>query len=1256
MSIFRETFPNFVQEELKRRQSGMAARTPAFLQQLNTRNAWVRMTSGVNTLNASGTEYNNDLASKYILQGGVLNGDKLRSGLGGSGASTYDILSPGENPHRLGIRPMPGITNVSIQSKGAYGSLQEATVSFVAWDIKQLEDLELLYMRPGYTVLLEFGWDYAKTSNNGTLPSWPILNKPGTSINDAFAEIYTKIEESKGTYDALLGYVKNYSWVARNDGGYDCSTTIISLGEVLESLKCNWVPIETKAFSDNGIFNLNLPTFRSAIKNSYELGIIPGLLHEMWGYLRSDTYQKESKENFSAELTDPTNGTKYQLCMSETMQGPAKFNRGGLPKPLGNVSQGTEAWITLGSFCDLLNNYVLLKDEKDNPLVQITTNETDAKGNISNTSLKCIASPLSLSTNLGVCLIRNDNWVKLGIKQNKSEETEDKNSTTSPPEKSTPSDILTAIDNESFSNINRFKNKTIINSDGSEARYNGVLEDDIAKFASDLQLSIIDVIVKNNQIRIILPGNTGNNNFIFNTSNSKNLTTLNWFDYFYPSNILVLPSFPGIASSPITLNIGENTLNQRVNAAYEDLFFNIFTISDIGVPDRANILYDKAKIINLLKKYLSTASISTKIQDLIQSTTFEIAQNVSEEAKGTLITKNTLQFLVPETSLKKKVLGNISNIYVNINYLYSQAVSKNVASTDNQNTNNISIREYLQGILRDIQNSLGNINQFDIQVDERTAIGRIVDLNFTGNPDQELFELQIHNTNSVVRDYGFQSKIFPEMGSIIAISAQDPSGIGKLGYDNATLVAWNDGVRDRLIPKKTFNSKILISGEINLNAFILPFLTKIYDYFEAIKGEDKNNVNFLFGGLDFAYRDFLANVNKFDPRNNFKTIIPTTLDITLDGIGGMVIGNLFTINQDIIPKGYRSAPGRKLAYIVTKLGHNISNNDWTTELSAYPIIFEQATGADIASEWDNQQYLGDSTEITIDGISIARVPTNNTLSATDTVKKVYIPARNIAIPNRSEGLKILLTGHVTIEGFKDGTIAFDLNNPGNFRGQVGNIKPVALNQRVQASTGKGFARFATLQDGILTQAAQVDRILAGKSTAGYTPEDTLLQYLSRYSTVEEGPAYTQNMIAFFRTYGVEITADTKLKDIVAITKLPNGKTVVDIEAGNTPGKPVTEADKKATEVKIIAQRIKNAASGPGTNESKLISSIKQIKNVNTFREVNKIVNIQDILNDELGLGDTNNAQTLKNYLNTIGVNLQFETGAFGVTSVKITYK
>jgi len=207
----------------------------------------------------------------------------------------------------------------------------------------------------------------------------------------------------------------------------------------------------------------------------------------------------------------------------------------------------------------------------------------------------------------------------------------------------------------------------------------------------------------------------------------------------------------------------------------------------------------------------------------------------------------------------------------------------------------------------------------------------IVDVNFTGVTTTQLFQLEIHNLNSVVRDYKFSSKIFPEMGSIIAISAQDATGIGKLGYDNATLVAWNEGISDRLIPKKDFNSSIALNDPNKPNipaTFLLPFLTKIYNYFQYINNQSViDDFNYAYGGLDFAYKDFLSNLDRFDPQNRFKTIIPTELSITLDGLGGIIIGNLFKINQDIVPKGYKNTGGRNVAYIVTRLGHQISGND-----------------------------------------------------------------------------------------------------------------------------------------------------------------------------------------------------------------------------------------------------------------------------------------------------------------------------------------
>jgi len=1004
MSIFRETFEPFVKDELKRRQDGMLTRNPSFLHQLNSRSAWVRMTSGVNVKNDKGI-ITNELAKKYVLQGGILNvtttgqGDKvtdtfaLKSGLGGA-SNSYSNTTVGGAINRLGIRPMPGITNVSVQSKGAYGSLQEATVSFVCWDIKQLEELELLYMRPGYTVLFEMGWDYARA--NGELPRYDILNKTNLVLNDGFKQIYELIEQSKGNYNALLGYVKNYNWSARDDGGYDCTTSIISLGEILESLKCNWVPINTKAFDRSGKGLLGLTSSPTEIPEAYKQGIIPGLLRELHNYVAP-------KIGSNFEAIDGNN--TYYLFRKQVGKG-GKDGVSGLNRPLAKFSQ-YETYITLQSLCDLLNKHVLLKDEKNNPLVQVTTNEQAPNGEITNEPLKCIASPLSISTNLGVCYIENNNWEILEIQ-------------TPPPtagETTTTvlGDILKATNVRGFgwssganpNNVYKrfagsitkteiippitgvnpvveavqslFTRKTFYTYNSSLG-----LQGDIDKLATDLgnALTRVEYVSVKDQ-----EGNTSlrpkfffinGSSFIAKTSNTNSINVL---DYFGDAEDVYLALFQ---------------YDYDNNGKLEDTSFNSvgdvedpFEESDAPIKDNKGTSWSKQSVINAIQKALSSVPINPVLQKSLEDQAPQVADQVAEQASEAGKFEATKKFLVPVNGNSQRQLGNIGNIYLNLDYLYDKAISKNLASGDTQTKNTISIRDFLQDVLRDVQNSIGNLNTFDIQVDDRNSIGRIIDINSTQNPSSvkdELFELQIHNLNSCVRNYNFQSKIFPEMGSIIAISAQDPEGIGTLGYDNATLVAWNEGISDRLIPKRLTNPDDLLSNQSEVTTYILPFLTQMWEYFNVISGNgSKDDINLAYGGLDFAFRDFLAHLDKTNAgNNNFKTIIPTELSVTLDGIGGVIIGNLFKINEDIVPKGYRGVLGRKLAYIVTKLSHNISDNDWTTELSAYPIVFEQSIGTEVWKQWNNQQYPGDVT-INVGGATLRLNKTINTCNFNQTL-------------------------------------------------------------------------------------------------------------------------------------------------------------------------------------------------------------------------------------------------------------------------------
>jgi len=101
---------------------------------LTSKTGWAKLTSGVNVGGSSA------LAKKYIMVGGVK---------GRTGTDTYSNFG-GEAGK--GFRPMPGITGVQINSLGQFGQLKEATITFNCWDRSQITELELLFMRPGFSI------------------------------------------------------------------------------------------------------------------------------------------------------------------------------------------------------------------------------------------------------------------------------------------------------------------------------------------------------------------------------------------------------------------------------------------------------------------------------------------------------------------------------------------------------------------------------------------------------------------------------------------------------------------------------------------------------------------------------------------------------------------------------------------------------------------------------------------------------------------------------------------------------------------------------------------------------------------------------------------------------------------------------------------------------------------------------------------------------------------------------------------------
>lgn len=234
-------------------------RTSEDLLYLNSKTAWVRLSSGVNTITdeeaqlyaaqeGRGTiQGSNLLASTNILQGGLLNPNRgLREGI--SISTSYNQQTAYNNrPNSTGIRPMPGITGLSIASKNTYGTLREAEVKILVWTLEDFEIIERIYLRPGFTMLLEWGHTlYVRNAGNVERDVKTVGDKffrEGISMSQVLEEIADLREQTDYNYEGMVGYVKNISWNYLPTGAYECTVSIISTGEILDSLKIRISPL-----------------------------------------------------------------------------------------------------------------------------------------------------------------------------------------------------------------------------------------------------------------------------------------------------------------------------------------------------------------------------------------------------------------------------------------------------------------------------------------------------------------------------------------------------------------------------------------------------------------------------------------------------------------------------------------------------------------------------------------------------------------------------------------------------------------------------------------------------------------------------------------------------------------------------------------------------------------------------------------------------------------------------------------------------
>ena len=161
-----------------------------------------------------------------------------------------------------GLQPVGGIIDVSVESINR-GSIRKATVNLKVYNKLQFSLVELTYLRLGYIMMLEWGWDkyvdniedIAGSPSNITFKDLgpTIIEKEWFSGKNYTQTQMLKLingyrSQYQGNYDGFFGKVSNYSWKLNTDGSYDITIDLITLGSVIESLQCK-IPAEPVAES-----------------------------------------------------------------------------------------------------------------------------------------------------------------------------------------------------------------------------------------------------------------------------------------------------------------------------------------------------------------------------------------------------------------------------------------------------------------------------------------------------------------------------------------------------------------------------------------------------------------------------------------------------------------------------------------------------------------------------------------------------------------------------------------------------------------------------------------------------------------------------------------------------------------------------------------------------------------------------------------------------------------------------------------------
>jgi len=830
MSIFNSTFSKYVAGQITARKDVVdqrSSRGSEFMQFTTAKNSWVRM---VSMTNVGGSDA---LSREWALSGGVpMKGtsNSLRYGVGNGGNNGVYFSNLNNDPKKsstdnrpYGYRPMPGITSVQSINKGTFGSLRQTTVKFLCWDKNQLSQLEKLYMRPGFSVFVEWGWslyiDHQDPSSINASPSslkienlvaYPIDPFTITDITNTYNQIEKACEKYRGNYYAALGYITNYSWQMLPNGGFECSTVILSHGNAINEIKASSNP-----FTILGSKTINQTRLGTTLNSDPSANPIleqPVLSNFEKIFLNLKAYKNQ------AEIYDPAGEFYLKYDNSIAANDPIRLAGSNEIKDTVINTVDKEIRETIQSYSSQ-HPFSLLEGYKTQPFSY---------------SIDPIKDPFMASSS----------WIK-------------------PTNGSSNGNGFEYI---MFDELFEILETFFVPKDSNGQAIIKLIEPYRGRYAMCEDTVSIDpttCLLRNPNAEFLVNGQIAYNR----------------------------PGFDPYVYQPSAGSLTVNTSSLWANPQY--------------LPDVANVIANRK------------------------------ADNQ------------------PVYSL------NLGQVYVNIDCILETYRGL-------MNSDGVSIIDFLNALLEKISFALGGINDFKIYNSKNTI--RVIDtkyLEVSSDPDgsySSKYKFDLIGLKSVCRDVKINSRVFSEQASMVAIAA---ANAGKSGNTQANLgdlytstqQHLNYELNDRLIREAYVTDPADAVGGGGLDPKLAPY----YDlYWNTIDPLEKYIQRKVIGSgsiasptekiiiptqeeIQNAYSLLNTHLLQLNGKDlDYKAIIPFELEITLDGIAGFNIGEVYTIDEKVLPEVYTGTNNkdRKVGFILTAVQQNLQNNDWTTTLAGQMCLLD----------------------------------------------------------------------------------------------------------------------------------------------------------------------------------------------------------------------------------------------------------------------------------------------------------------------------